>query len=720
MLSTGLFRFGPFLLDAARRTLHRDGTPVALTPKAFDALLLLVERRDRVVAKRELLSELWPDTAVEEATLSQHVFMLRRALNGSMTGESEYITTVHRRGYRFVAPVSPQDRRETDDDVCGERRGPSRLSRGFVAVGVLVTVIGVALAIARTLDQHPVRARTVRLTMVLPPDQHLARLARGAPAISPDGSLVVYAAGGRLYARKLADPVAYPIPGTDLDAAGPFFSGDGAWIGFWSARDSTLKKTRITGGAPVTLTAASNPRGADWLGDRIVYADGAKGILSVGDSGGAPEPWFTGEPDQILSRPQVLPPGDAVLATRAAMIGNSPTASDIVVYSRQGGQRTTLVANASSARYVSPDRLVFATGSSLLAVRFDRRRLRVAGTPVVIANDVMAPGVYDVAGDDTLVYVSAPDSTSAKLRLGILQRGGTIRVLDAPAARYTAISASPDSRRIAVQTDDDDGTIWIVSAVGGSVRRLTFQGHAMSPIWSPDGRSIAFSSTRGSGGGIFVEPADGTGSPERLTTAPPGVEHQPSSWSADGQLIAYTSVQLGVKDTIWTVDTGRRHVTRQVLAVAGSNQMFPRFAPDERWLAYASEGEAGDSRLQVFVEPWPRTGVKHQVSRDGGMMPAWSRDGRRLFYVRPPGQVTAVDVRTTPSLTFGVPAPISSENAIGDTGYDVMADDRVILPVDGDPFSRARVREVDVINVVLHWWQSPVRASREPIVALRK
>jgi len=102
-------QFGPFRLFPTKRLLLRDGDAVCLTPKAFDTLVLLIEQRDRVVSKRELLDELWPSTAVEDATLSQHVFMLRRALADSEGPDVEYIATVQRRGYRFVAPVTEID-----------------------------------------------------------------------------------------------------------------------------------------------------------------------------------------------------------------------------------------------------------------------------------------------------------------------------------------------------------------------------------------------------------------------------------------------------------------------------------------------------------------------------------------------------------------------------------------------------------------------------------
>jgi len=99
------YEFGPFRLDARRRTLLRDGRHVAVTAKVFDTLLALVERRGQVVSKNELMDALWPDTAVEENNLTQHVSTLRKIL-GERAGDHRYVVTLPGRGYSFVAPVT--------------------------------------------------------------------------------------------------------------------------------------------------------------------------------------------------------------------------------------------------------------------------------------------------------------------------------------------------------------------------------------------------------------------------------------------------------------------------------------------------------------------------------------------------------------------------------------------------------------------------------------
>lgn len=102
------YDFGPFRLDTAQHLLLREGAMVALTPKALETLLVLVRNHGRVVEKGELLKHVWPDTFVEEATLSQNVFTLRKILGGKAGSVDEYIQAVPKRGYRFVANVKEQ------------------------------------------------------------------------------------------------------------------------------------------------------------------------------------------------------------------------------------------------------------------------------------------------------------------------------------------------------------------------------------------------------------------------------------------------------------------------------------------------------------------------------------------------------------------------------------------------------------------------------------
>ncbi len=99
-----VYEFGPFRMDPDTQVLLRDGQVVVVTPKAFETLLVLVRRSREVVSKEELLREIWPDSFVEEANLTQHIFKLRKALGDTLEGE-RYIVTLPGHGYRFAVPV---------------------------------------------------------------------------------------------------------------------------------------------------------------------------------------------------------------------------------------------------------------------------------------------------------------------------------------------------------------------------------------------------------------------------------------------------------------------------------------------------------------------------------------------------------------------------------------------------------------------------------------
>ena len=177
------FEFGPFLLDPAKRSLLRDGIPQSLTPKAFDLLALLVRHRARVLSKDELLSTLWPETFVEEANLSQQIFVIRRTLNGD-SESAEYIATIPRRGYRFTAQVIERSESERLAESA-PNEPPRRRSRWLVpSLGAAVVLVAALLA----LYWRHIAADPDPRILVVTAFPGLERF----PSISPDGNFVVF------------------------------------------------------------------------------------------------------------------------------------------------------------------------------------------------------------------------------------------------------------------------------------------------------------------------------------------------------------------------------------------------------------------------------------------------------------------------------------------------------------------------------------------------
>ena len=256
--------FGPFLLDTRARRLLKDGLAVAITVKAFDTLVVLVQQAGRVVEKDDLMHRVWPDTAVEESNLSQQVFLLRKLL-GEAPKDPRYIATVPRRGYRFVATVTEV----TDVIDAGAGPGPPA-SRPDAD-----TVRGLQGA-----------GPTLRLTLDIGADAPLALGACPPFCLSPDGRLFAYVAKvdetKALFLRRLDRTDA--VRATDTEGAySPFFSPDSRWVGFFAG--GRLKKVLVSGGSPVAICDAGDEcRGASWgCGNDIVFAPTpASGLTMVG------------------------------------------------------------------------------------------------------------------------------------------------------------------------------------------------------------------------------------------------------------------------------------------------------------------------------------------------------------------------------------------------------------------------------------------------------
>jgi serine/threonine-protein kinase len=599
------------------------------------------------------------------------------------------------------------------------------------ALPVLLTAIvvaGGAIAVERLRPVTP--APVVRFPFVLPDDQSFTTVNSGNLAVSPDGTRVVYVANRQLYLRAIGDMEARPIPGTQLNVAYPFFSPDGQWIGFASAQDGALKKIAITGGASVTLctldTSDTGIQGASWDEDAIVFAVNGKGILRVSPNGGEPEVIARTSESEAVYGPQLLPGGKDVLYTRTTSESGRDRwdKGQIVAQTIGTNERKIVVKGGSAARYIpATGHLVYALGTTLLAVPFDARRMDVRGGPIPVVEHVArsrnsaiqsAVAHFAVTPSGALAYiVGVPGAEgTAPVALALVERSGAIHQLELPAQPYLQPRLSPDGRQLAVGTaDGKEANIWVYDLkAGGSLRRLTFGGRNLFPIWSPDGRYIAYQSDRDGDPGIFRQLADGSGAAERLTRAEAGTRHEPEGWSPDGTTLSFNMMR-GVNQGVWTVAVSGDRKPAPFVDTANTEK-HSTFSPNGKWLAYM-ETAVNMPGTQVYVQPFPATGAKYLVPSDSGARaPAWSRDGRQLFYHdSASNRFSVVDVQMeSGSLTFGKPTVLPIEGTIHPVtqrNYDVTPDGKQLLVVlPAAPAGKASAaRPVQQINVVLNWFQ---------------
>ena len=513
--------------------------------------------------------------------------------------------------------------------------------------------------------------------ITLPPGQQLAGLDAGsAVAISPDGAHLAYAAtqGGtqQLYLRAMDSLEAKPIPGTE-GATEPFFSPDGQWLGFFAG--NILKKVSVSGGAAVTLGPAGQARGASWdsQGTIAFASSGANTIRQVSDAGGAAQPLTHVEKGDTAHRwPDYLPGGKAVLFAVGANAANSQVAVQPV----GSGERRELVAG-TQPRYAPSGHLVYALGGNLMAVPFDPQRLAVTAATVPVVENVAQSSTtgaaqYSFSATGSLLYVSG-NIQANQPKLVWVSRNGTEQPLAAPAHAYDSPRISPDGKQVAVSAE---GQIWIYDLSRQTLTRLTFEGNANNrPVWTPDGKRIAFYSDKEGPLNIFWQLADGSGGLERLTTSLH--TNAPGSFSPDGQILAFHEANPDTGNDLWVLRLGDRKA--QPFLRTRFSEATPRFSPDGRWLAYVSD-ESG--RNEIYVQPYPGPGGKWQISTEGGTEPVWNRNGRELFY-RSGSKMMAVDVTTQPSFAAGNPRMlfqgdyVPAANPV--TNYDVSPDGQRFL-----------------------------------------
>jgi serine/threonine-protein kinase len=554
-----------------------------------------------------------------------------------------------------------------------------------------------------------------RFVVPLAQNQQFTNTGRHVVALSPDGTQMVFVANQQLFLRSMSDPIARPIPGTNLGTAitEPVFSPDGQSLAFWAISDNTIKRIAVTGGAPVTICSATNPYGMSWDASGILFGQGpGRSIMRVSPNGGTPETLV--KADTIPHGPQMLPDGDTLLFTLTAESDTERwDKARIVAQSLKTGVRKVLVDGGTDARFVASGHIVYAIGGVLFAVPFDARKLAVIGGKVPIVEGVSRADAtnntgtaqYSVSRNGTLIYLPGPVSTTAAQRdLALVDRSGSVTLMKLPLGSYEHPRFSPDGKLIAMGTDDQQAAnIWIYPTSGTAARsQLTFGGRNRFPVWSADSMRVTFQSDRDGDAAIFWQRADGTGSAERLTSPEKGTAHIPQAWSPAGDRLLIDVVR-GIDHTLAVFSAADRKIEPFGGVRSSGTMLSAVFSPDGRFVAYDSNESATTNIPHVYVQPFPATKSKYQLPL--GIHTVWSRDGKRLFSQRRNG-MAVLEVTTQPAFSFGNPVDFTRPFIGGGpdtmTNFDITADDRflaVMNPGQGDLSSTPQ------IDLVLNWFE---------------
>jgi serine/threonine protein kinase len=543
----------------------------------------------------------------------------------------------------FLPPIAPP---RTAQAISSEN--PTLKIVAGAALALLLVAAGYLLA--NFLRHEAARGVTPMHFMIAPPTgTSLESLSPRNLAISPDGMRIAIVAGNsdgrRLYLRELNSAALTAIAGTE-GSAEPMFSPDGRSLAFFSG--SKLKKVSLEGGTPTTLAEGIvYPTGSCWAADHNIYYSPSlqSAILRVNENGGTPQPVTKLQPGSSElghASPYLLPDQKTLLFT--IFTGGNLDDGALVAQTLGSDQRKTLVSKGFDPRFLAPNQLFYVRSGNLMSSSFDLKKLEVSGSPVEVLQDIGSSGLwgsaqYDFSRNGTLVYATV-GKRGTENRLVLAEHDAKPQPFSVKSNVYESPRFSPDGKSLALTVRLPDPDIWIYDLERGSLRRMTFApGEDELPVWSPDGKRIAYASNGRQQ--AFLLPVDGSGKEEPLFKNESHFHLQ--SWSPDGKIIAYERFGSSGQYEIWMLPLTGDKKPYSYLASQFENSK-PAFSVDGNWLAYTST-ESG--RAEVYVQRFPGPGEKIQVSTDGGSDPEWSHDGKQLVY-ESSGTLWATDVSVAP------------------------------------------------------------------------
>jgi serine/threonine protein kinase/dipeptidyl aminopeptidase/acylaminoacyl peptidase len=587
------------------------------------------------------------------------------------------------------------------------QRHSGRWSSMWVAGGLLAFVL-IALGIGWQMSRRaPPSHAVVRFSVAAPSNMGFATTqdAQQFLSVSPDGRTFAFATRAdeakqnNLWIRSLKSLATLAIPDTE-SAINPVWSPDGRYIAFSSAPAGIgrLRKVDVLGGSPLTLAEAGVP-GA-WNRAGVILFRGSDGkIYRIGQDGRDLAVVTELAQGEIAHFPQFFLSDDERFVFLAQNVDARRSAVFLSALDSRG--RTRVMDSVPSVSYAR-GHLVYQRESTLMIQRFDEAK-GVATGPASPLIDHVDPTPYfgqaAYAISPTMLVYRSRTGRAASLLTWLSREGKPLGSLglegDYQETRRPALS--PDRHRLAVTRRDAEGRgdIWIIDLDRDVPTRLTFDGTAETPVWSPDGARIVFSSRRTGIGDLYVRAAAGGGADELLYAS--ADLKRPSTFSPDGKTLLFTAIVRGNAET-WALPLSGKRMPFPLVRTG-----FPAgnaaFSPDGHWFAYC-EGDSGAD--QVYVQPFPQDGRRIRLSTSSGSSPLWSADGRTVFYATAAGnRIMAVDVMHagdtlqvgSPRLLFVAPQTFVHRGFLADASGS-----RFLLPVSREP------EAPPAINVVLNWF----------------
>jgi serine/threonine protein kinase/Tol biopolymer transport system component len=566
---------------------------------------------------------------------------------------------------------------------------PARRSRERYVWGLAILVLTAATVFLgiNYFQDSPVDDAPLARFSVVPPEKTIFRPDGAFQALSQDGTKLAFVATEslyqppRLWVRHLDSVAPQALSGTE-GAQTPFWSPDGRAVGFFAG--GKLKTVELPNGTPQTVSEMPPFWRATWNRDGVIIFGAATGPLrrvmaTGGDISDATELDKT-RGETAHRSPVFLPDGRHFLFS---LDSAATPPMDILLGSADSKDSKTLWKERVDwlGGYVAPGYLLYQRDTTVMALPFDLKKLKVTGEPVAVVNDI--EGNFSASANGVLSYRTAAASDGVKLVW--FDRTGKQVGIEPVSGALQAPNLSRDGKRVAFQQASGRNTsdIRILDLLRGTNMRVTLEGSSGRPVFSPDGTRVVFARYTSNGSDVVVKSASGTGPEQRLEE-----NSEPTDWSPDGRHILILrgdglyllSLTEGAKSTPLITNPGGRRA---------------RFSPDGKWISYESNVSG---RYEIYVQRFPPAGDRVQVSVNGGDSSWWRSDGRELFFNSPDRKLMAVDVKLGATFEAGVPHALFEVPGLINNGRFVASLDgnRFLMPIQFQD-------EFQPLTVILNW-----------------
>ena len=601
----------------------------------------------------------------------------------------------------------PENRFQTARDLRAailwavEAEPPSRTVRANRSRWMAAALVPIAgLAWLWMSKAPPVATPLIRFQVPMPGESSLRHIRL---ALSPDGQYLAFISANQNRRRQIF------LRRLDSSASKPLRNTEGAYTMVWSADSRSLafsdngplRRVDIDGGNLRTLTESSGAYSSNtWSGDGTILfklPGGGGPLQQIPARGGATSSATTMKADQSeISHvnPSFLPDNRHFIFQSLNAYGMS---SIEMASLGSADRKRVMESNNPAVSVTGPDGetyLAYQRDKSLMLQAVDWRSGAIQGEPVAIVDNLgEIPESIPFSFSKTGALAYSSSSTSLR-RLVWYDRAG--KQLDELATNGSELgpALSPDGRRLAVMRSEGSGTrdVWVADLSRKTWRRISFgEKAAINPVWSPDGKKIAYTVGASTGSAILEKDSEGTGEEREIGKATPW----PQDWSPDGRQILYVDYATRILMAMPAEGGGK-----PIALTSKKASYYPAsYSPDGKYVTYTS-GESG--RLEVYVMALPPAQGKWLVSTDGGGMSAWRGDGKELFYLSEDLKMMAVDIKLNPQFEAGPPRPLFQ------TGVTSLIDGRnhYVVTRDGQKFlisSPANSDGVSSMEVVLNW-----------------